>query len=229
MDAGKNSRRIDLDGQHFGRWTVMRFGEVRHRQAYWRCCCECGAERLVRGKELRNGHSRSCGCLQRETAIIHGDARGGKISAEYGSWHGMLDRCLNPRSKDYPRYGGRGITVCDAWRFGVHDLSGFEVFLADMGRKPSPQHSIDRYPDRGGGYRPDNCRWATPVQQAINRANTTWVKVGRKRQPITRALAQIPNGRERFWQWVKRADLSPQQAYERVIERAARGARQGQQ
>jgi hypothetical protein len=80
--------------------------------------------------------------------------------AEYRSWSGMLTRCRNPRSNDWMLYGGRGITVCEAWL-------AFEGFYADMGPKPSPRHSLDRI-DGDGNYEPGNCRWATPKQQARN-------------------------------------------------------------
>src|SRR5574337_328089 len=81
---------------------------------------------------------------------------------EYNSWQSMKKRCLNPRDRNYPQYGGRGIKIHPAW------VSSFHQFLADMGPKPSPQHSIDRI-DNDAGYEPANCRWATPQQQAANR------------------------------------------------------------
>lgn len=74
----------------------------------------------------------------------------------------MKGRCHHPATRDYHLYGGRGIRVCARWE------SSFEAFLTDMGRKPSPKHSIDRInPD--GDYEPGNCRWATPLEQSANR------------------------------------------------------------
>ena len=80
----------------------------------------------------------------------------------YAAWSGMVNRCTNPNNTSYHLYGGRGIAVCDRW------VESFENFLADMGPRPSPRHSIDRFPDNDGNYEPANCRWATPKQQGRN-------------------------------------------------------------
>lgn len=94
---------------------------------------------------------------------IHGEAS--PETPEYVAWGSMMKRCYSPTGGDnYHRYGGRGIKVCERWR-------DFTNFLADMGRKPSPEHSLDRFPDTNGNYEPTNCRWATPTEQARNKTS----------------------------------------------------------
>lgn len=88
---------------------------------------------------------------------------------EYRIWKLMRGRCANPKTPHWHRYGGRGITVCDRWR------DSFANFLADMGRAPTPRHTIDRFPDPDGNYEPDNCRWATRRQQARNTSTNRMV------------------------------------------------------
>jgi hypothetical protein len=91
----------------------------------------------------------------------------------YHVWCKMLDRCRNKHDPSYANYGGRGIYVCERWK----GPDGFPNFLADMGERPSPNHSIDRHPDNNGPYSKDNCRWATRHQQAKNKRNNRWFTV----------------------------------------------------
>jgi hypothetical protein len=167
---------IEQPGTRYGRLVVIAdAGYLRypHRLVkIWLCRCDCGKEKAVKGTNLRNGVSRSCGCLQREVAaktiqfisITHGQTKNGKPTSEYDTWSHIKSRCLNPSDKSYRDYGGRGITVCPEW------LGSFETFLAYVGPKPSPLHSIDRI-DNSGNYEPGNVRWAVRVEQNRNKRN----------------------------------------------------------
>jgi hypothetical protein len=147
-----------LAGLKFSRWTVLPFCGVE-KIGRWRCLCECGTSRIVRQYSLIHGISKSCGCLTRRK-ITHGESRFAGNTAEYGAWSAMKSRCSNPNVESFKRYGGRGISFCDRW-------ISYENFLADMGRRPSEKHSIDRI-NGNGNYEPGNCRWATRKEQQQN-------------------------------------------------------------
>lgn len=143
----------DLTGREFDKWTVLEFHSRTNGSTKWLCRCECGKEKPVTAGALRSGKSRSCKSCA--------NFRHGKINApEYNSWKNMIGRCRNPAATGYDRYGGRGITVCERWM-------KIENFLADMGTRPSPRHSIERI-NNNLGYFPKNCYWATPKQQSRN-------------------------------------------------------------
>ena len=111
------------------------------------------------------------------TKTTHGMSK----TPEYRAWLHMKDRCFNPNSKDYPNWGGRGITVCDRWLNSKH-------FLVDMGLKPTPKHSIDRI-DNDGDYCPDNCKWATQTEQTNNRRYNRLITI----DDVTLTIAQWEN------------------------------------
>jgi hypothetical protein len=165
--------RIDLTSMRFGRLKVLEFSHSnRSNHTSWKCVCDCGNSKVVMSHNLKSGQVKSCGCLAKEVSselfrqigynnVVHGNSRRTKTTPEYRAWSQMWNRCENPKGPEYPRYGKRGISVCETW-------NDFSIFLADMGERPSDQHSLDRI-DTELGYSQSNCRWATPQEQANNR------------------------------------------------------------
>ena len=159
---------IDMTGKRFGRLIgVSRTGSDNEGLALWLFKCDCGGQVVATGSRVKRGRTQSCGCMRadetaksnKEKKTTHGES----TSVEYRIWGHMLERCENQKHKSFPRYGGRGIIVCSRW-------ADFSNFLLDMGRRPSPSHSIDRI-NNDGNYEPGNCRWATPKEQGRNRSN----------------------------------------------------------
>lgn len=136
--------------------------------SFWECLCDCGRTTIVSVANLPNGHTKSCGCLSSETTANRNTTHGLSGSREFTIWTSMKQRCYDPKSVNYERYGMKGIRVCDRW------LNSFQNFITDMGRCPEGC-SIDRYPDKNGNYEPSNCRWATEFQQRTNRNDNRMV------------------------------------------------------
>jgi hypothetical protein len=156
---------VNITGNRYGRLVVISYAGKVKLNPYWNCRCECGNEKKVLAISLKNGDSKSCGCLQRELISKMASSHRMARTPEYTTWALIKQRCLNKNASNYKNYGGRGITICERW------LESFENFIADMGKKPSPKHSIDRV-DNELGYFKENCRWATIAQQSINKRNT---------------------------------------------------------
>lgn len=154
----------DLCGQTFGRLTVIAFAGRSKMHRFWKCKCECGGHLVTRSDNLLRGLSKSCGCANLGAAArrTHGQTYP-RPSPEYYVWSAMIQRCTNPSNRDFGNYGGRGIRVCERWR------NSFADFFAAVGLRPSPRHTLDRYPDNDGDYKPGNVRWATYREQAENK------------------------------------------------------------
>jgi len=149
---------IDLTGKKFGRLKCIRDCGRIGRGRGWECLCDCGKKVRVLGTLVKSGALKSCGCLKLEgTRRRHMDT----LTPEHNTWIGIRRRCLSKQVKSYKYYGARGISISADW-------DKYENFLRDMGRRPSPLHSIDRI-DPNGNYCKENCRWATREVQNTNK------------------------------------------------------------
>lgn len=153
-----------LSGEQFGHWLVLERFEYNTPQnkPVWWCRCDCGTEAPVIGSHLKGGLSTNCGCVRSMKMALYNTTHGLTTVSEFQVWCGMRARCSDPNHKGWKYYGGRGITVCERW------LNSFAAFYEDMGPRPTAMHSIDRR-DNNDNYEPDNCRWATALEQAANK------------------------------------------------------------
>ena len=148
-------------GDKYHRWTVISKDEQKTIRTKWICLCDCGNKKLVQSNHLTSGASKSCGCLLAQKNIELRQTHGLSKSRIYRIWRNMINRCHYEKYAERHLYGGRGIIVCDRWRYS------FENFLLDMGI-PDDCMSIDRI-DVDGNYEPSNCKWSTAKEQAANR------------------------------------------------------------
>lgn len=159
--------RIDMTGQRYGRLVAL---DWAHRDAsghaHWRFACDCGAETVAHGGNVRTGRTTSCGCFHRETSAarltVHGHRAAGRHGPTYRAWQQMNDACANPANPAYARIGARGIRVAARWR------GDYAAFLADLGERPAGT-ALARI-DAARDFAPDNCRWSALANRPVRAA-----------------------------------------------------------
>ncbi len=150
----------NLVGKRFGKLTVIQETDIKYSKHRWLCKCDCGGFTTASTSNLKSGHSTTCGCYRK----THGET-GTRL---YGIWTKMRTRCLNPKAKEYKYYGGRGINICKEW----NEFEKFQSWAFSHGY--SYNLTIDRI-NCDGNYEPSNCRWATKLQQVMNRRITVHI------------------------------------------------------
>lgn len=177
------SRLIDLTGQRFGMLTVLPYaGKSKHKHTIWLCKCDCGNEKVIDGQHLKQGNTRSCGCLEKYNRSIFGTrskrTHQMKNTRIYHIWQGAKNRVFNKNDEHWLAYGGRGITMCKEW------ATSFEHFCAwAFANGYSENLTIDRI-DVNGNYCPENCRWVTNAEQQRNKRNNRYYTYNGKTQLI---------------------------------------------
>lgn len=178
---------VDFTNHEIGRLKVTGWAFKKNDRWQWICGCSCGKTVVVPHVCLLKDNTRSCGCLQKEhasrnarKAIAARTKHGESKTVEWVTWKDMRQRCNNPNIRTYARYGGRGIKVCDRWE---DEENGYRNFLQDMGRRPSPAHSLHRI-DNDGGYTPENCEWVTSSVQQRNRCNSHFLTAWGRKQTV---------------------------------------------
>jgi hypothetical protein len=206
---------IPAVGTMFGRWRLVavvepikvkdagcKEGWSLHAAVQVECACGQGRPRVLLLAALRAGHSKSCGCLQREVSAANGRARrmhGLRDTPEYGVWCAMRNRCYRKADPYFENYGGRGIRVCDSWR------CSFAAFLQDMGPRPGSGYSIERI-DNDGDYCRENCVWVTAKDQARNRRSTCRVLLDGSVMPLAEAAEKAGVNYKAAWKMMKRGE-----------------------
>ncbi len=185
---------LNIINNKYNKLTAIEFShkEGRQNRQKWLFRCKCGAVRILDKGKVTGGYTKSCGCLliqNRNSFVLRSTTHGlsggrAKKKPEYKSWCSMKGRCCNQKNKAFKDYGGRGIKVCDRW------LNSFENFLADMGERPTPKHSIDRI-NNDGNYEPSNCRWATRLQQGRNKRGVKLVTINKETRCITEWIEHL--------------------------------------
>lgn len=191
--------KVDIGDKH-GRLTILDHRKITINAVL--VICECGRKKVVQMSSL--SRTLSCGCLRAEVSGKKNRTHGLTGSKIYQVWRAMVRRCRPLERGGHVDYGGRGISVCQRWKDSVVN------FVSDMGERPKGMW-LERI-DNDGNYEPENCRWATPTEQAANRRSTNWVVVGGERVPLEEAARRLNAGSRAIRNWAKDRSLPIQDA-----------------
>lgn len=168
---------LDLTGQIFGNLVVVKRVEDHvtcggQKKKMYLCKCSCGNMKVIQSASLRNGRTKSCGCINLAKLKAGRTTHGMRKTRLYGEWAGMKTRCFNPNSQRFSDYGGRGITVCEEWK---NDFKSFYDYVSQLPHFGEEGYSLDRI-NNDGNYEPGNVKWSTAKEQNFNQRRTAKVE-----------------------------------------------------
>jgi len=172
------TKSIDLTGKTFNQLTIIhKNGTDKYGKPMWFCECTCGNTKTILGTSIRNGSTKSCGCLRKKQLSQRVKTHGLSKTVEYKIWKGIKKRCFNSSCKAFPNYGGRGITICDIWK------NDAQAFIDYIGSRPSNEYSIERI-NNNKNYEPGNIKWATRQEQNGNQRSNRLITIKDKTKNV---------------------------------------------
>lgn len=210
-------KQLNLTGKRFGKLVAIKTaGKTKNGAYLWKCKCDCGNEIIANVGNMKNGHTKSCGCLRVDRCKTNFTKHGLEHTRLYGIWSDMRLRCYDEKNIAYHRYGGRGITICDEWK---NDVKAFYDWATANGYKDSL--TIDRI-DNDGNYCPENCRWATVKEQASNRRSNILVTHNGKTQTMKEWANEVGIPYKVVWARVQKLGWSAERALTDPVKKGKR-------
>lgn len=207
-------KQLNLTGKRFGKLVAIKTaGKTKNGAYLWQCKCDCGNEIIANVGNLKNGHTKSCGCLRVDRCKTNFTKHGLEHTRLYGIWSDMRLRCYDEKNIAYHRYGGRGITICDEWK---NDVKAFYDWATANGYKDSL--TIDRI-DNDGNYCPENCRWATVKEQASNRRSNILVTHNGKTQTMKKWANEVGTPYKVVWARMQKLGWSAERALTEPVKK----------
>lgn len=207
-------KQLNLTGKRFGKLVAIKTaGKTKNGAYLWKCKCDCGNEIIANVGNLKNGHTKSCGCLRVDRCKTNFTKHGLEHTRLYGIWSDMRLRCYDEKNIAYHRYGGMGITICDEWK---NDVKAFYDWATANGYKDSL--TIDRI-DNDGNYCPENCRWATVKEQASNRRSNILVTHNGKTQTMKKWANEVGTPYKVVWARMQKLGWSAERALTEPVKK----------